>query len=278
MLVTCACAAVLGHKLFLLSRDPGNLAQRALSLMLAGLTVSVGIQPIVAWLDRLLVTMLAVMTVIFVLGRPDPYTARGETHSTSGHLSWLPLPYLYLYPCFGYLISTLLAVVRLCVRYGGVAARRYLRASLRTLAAGCVLGLCYASVSLVALTLQEARINVDTWKTATTTPLYLATDATVLAGCAIPSMAAVATRLGQAAGLSESDIKAVREAATLAAAIEAKTAGTPPELAAAVTPPCPAGGTDLSSEVTWLCRVATAYTTSPIVRRTVALLRDRSTT
>jgi hypothetical protein len=239
MLVTCACAAVLGHKLFLLSRDPGNLAQRALSLMLAGLTVSVGIQPIVAWLDRLLVTMLAVMTVIFVLGRPDPYTARGETHSTSGHLSWLPLPYLYLYPCFGYLISTLLAVVRLCVRYGGVAARRYLRASLRTLAAGCVLGLCYASVSL---------------------------------------MAAVATRLGQAAGLSESDIKAVREAATLAAAIEAKTAGTPPELAAAVTPPCPAGGTDLSSEVTWLCRVATAYTTSPIVRRTVALLRDRSTT
>jgi hypothetical protein len=236
VVVAAACATVLAVKLVRLCRNPRDRTLRALCLMLTGLTISVGIQPFVAGLDRLtgvqkvggllgelavvlaagagqvflirvyhpdedartrssgsyrvMAATLGVLTVLFVLGPLDPYTARGETHSTTGHLSILPLPYLYLYPYSVYLAGTLIAVARLCVRYARLTELGYLRASLRTLTAGCVAGLCYTLTSLVALTLQETRVNVDDWKTLTTTPLYLATDALLLLGCVIPSLAA----------------------------------------------------------------------------------------
>lgn len=200
LVVASACGTVLAVKFARLCRDPRDPALRALCLMLAGLTTSVAVQPVVAGLDRLtgvqklggfigeLAVILAAgagqvflirmshpaadartrsggrysamtatvvaLTVLFVLSPPDPYTARGETHSTAGHLSILPLPYLYLYPYSAYLAGTLVAVIRLCVRYAALTGHPPLRASLRTLTAGCLLGLCYTVTSLVALTLQ----------------------------------------------------------------------------------------------------------------------------
>lgn len=238
--IASACVVVLAVKLWKLHRDPGDRALRAQCLMLGALAASVGIQPFVAALDRLigvqkiggfagelavtvaagagqvflirvrepgadarcrwsyrlLAATLVVLAVVFVLGAPDPYTARGETHGTAGHLGVFPLPYLYLYPHYGYLLVTLVTVVGLCLRYAAPARHPWLRVGLRTLAAGAVTGIVYVAVSLVALSLQEFRVDIDTWKTAITTPLYLATDTLVLLGCAIPSLArAIGTAL-----------------------------------------------------------------------------------
>jgi hypothetical protein len=138
---------------------------------------------------RLLGAVLVVLVVVFVLGAPDPYTAHGETHSIFGHLSLIPWSYLYLYPYYLYLGGTLVALIRMCIRYATLTDDRFLRIGLRTLTAGCIVGIGYTLISLVALSLQEYRVNVDGWKTAVTTPLYLATDALVLLGLAIPPLA-----------------------------------------------------------------------------------------
>jgi hypothetical protein len=135
---------------------------------------------------RLLVATLATMAVMFVLGPPDP----GSPPITpTGHLSLLPQPYLYLYLYSAFLGGTLVAVLRMTLRYATLTDQRFLRLGLRTLTVGSVVGLVYTIASLVSLTLYEVGVDVDSWESATITPMYLVTDALMLAGCSIPSLA-----------------------------------------------------------------------------------------
>jgi hypothetical protein len=232
LVVTGGCLTALATKVHDLRRAPGDRPLRALCLLLAGLTGSVGIQPVVPLLDRtagismlggflgecavlvaagagqvflirmynpeqlaqrksrrryrLLVATLATMAVMFVLSPPDP----GSPPITStGHLSLLPQPYLYLYLYSAFLGSTLIAVLRMTLRYAILTEQRFLRLGLRILTVGCAAGLVYTITSLVSLTLYEVGMDVDSWESATITPMYLVTDALMLAGCTIPSLA-----------------------------------------------------------------------------------------
>ncbi|MCP2259756.1 hypothetical protein LX15_003462 [Streptoalloteichus tenebrarius] len=86
-------------------------------------------------------------------------------------------------------------------------------------------------------------------------------------------VAAVADRLGRAAGLPADDLLAVVEAARLAAAVRDKARGSPPT----GDPPADGheqpGGADLSTEIAWLVRVSRAYRRSPVVRAALAEAR-----
>jgi hypothetical protein len=79
-----------------------------------------------------------------------------------------------------------------------------------------------------------------------------------------PRVAGAAEDLGRRQGLPDEDLRAVVEAASLAAAVRAKTQGHPasPE----TRPVPPPGGADLESETGWLAKVAAAYAHSPLVR------------
>jgi hypothetical protein len=86
-----------------------------------------------------------------------------------------------------------------------------------------------------------------------------------------PRAAEIATGMAREAGLDEHRVRATGEAATLAAAIAAKAAGTP------VTPPSgttsgTGGGIDLRTETAWLRPIAEEFTASPIVDRTLTEL------
>jgi hypothetical protein len=77
-----------------------------------------------------------------------------------------------------------------------------------------------------------------------------------------PQVADTAARLGRLAGLDSEELRAVVEAASLAAAVEAKAQGWPATGARTLAAP---GGADLESESSWLVRVAAAYTHSPLI-------------
>jgi hypothetical protein len=86
-----------------------------------------------------------------------------------------------------------------------------------------------------------------------------------------PQVAQTTAALGRRAGLDGAELRAVVEAASLAAAVQALAQHQPVtgEPALAATPSGPdlqRELTDLPSEITWLMRVATAYTHSPLVR------------
>jgi hypothetical protein len=76
-------------------------------------------------------------------------------------------------------------------------------------------------------------------------------------------VAARAQQLARQAGLDGDQLKATVEAATLAAAIQAKTAGRPGALQQVEADI--GGGEDLASELAWLTQVAKAFTDSPVV-------------
>jgi hypothetical protein len=90
-----------------------------------------------------------------------------------------------------------------------------------------------------------------------------------------PQVAETTAALGRRAGLHGVDLRTVAEAASLAAAVHAKARHQPVmgDRALATTPGDPDPQreiTDLPSEITWLVRVATAYTHSPLVRALAA--------
>jgi hypothetical protein len=87
-----------------------------------------------------------------------------------------------------------------------------------------------------------------------------------------PRVAEAAATLAGQAGLDGEDLRALVEAATLAAAVQAKAGQqpTPEDAAVAATPGDPGAHRDipdLPGEITWLVRVATAYTHSPLIER-----------
>jgi hypothetical protein len=86
-----------------------------------------------------------------------------------------------------------------------------------------------------------------------------------------PQATEAAVRLGRQAGLAGEDLQAVVEAASLAAAIQAKTGRWPPTKGP-TSAPWGQGGGDLDTESAWLGRVAVAYRRSLIVR---AVLTDQ---
>jgi hypothetical protein len=136
-----------------------------------------------------LLLVVLVMAVIFVLGPTDWELPPGTSTAARGHLAILPRPYLYLYLYSAYLGITLIALTRMCLRYAPLTERRHLRTGLRVLTAACLSGLVYTVTSLVSDTMFEFGVNVDSWESATVTPLYLVTDVLLLAGCAIPAAA-----------------------------------------------------------------------------------------
>ncbi|WP_163568814.1 MAB_1171c family putative transporter [Fodinicola feengrottensis] len=137
------------------------------------------------WRHALLLVILAASVVMFVLSPLDPEKGVGA----AGHLSLLPRPYLYLYLYFGYVAVTLVAVIRMCLRYAALTEQKALRTGLRILVAGCTAGLAYIAASVVARTMQDFHLNVNSWKGPVTTPLYLTTDALILIGCVFPAWA-----------------------------------------------------------------------------------------
>jgi hypothetical protein len=88
-----------------------------------------------------------------------------------------------------------------------------------------------------------------------------------------PRAADTAAELGRQAGLDGEDLRAVVEAASLAAAVHAKDHGRPATGERAAS--APAGGPDVESESRWLVKVAAAYTHSPLVG--AVLTRQRAT-
>lgn len=86
------------------------------------------------------------------------------------------------------------------------------------------------------------------------------------------NVAARAMEHGRQAGLTGSELQAVVEAATVAAALQAKARGDQPVGTGEVEP----GGDDLTGEVEWLVRVSRAAQRSPVVAQVLAdLQRER---
>jgi hypothetical protein len=81
-----------------------------------------------------------------------------------------------------------------------------------------------------------------------------------------PEIAGAAEELGRRAGLSGEELRAVAEAASLAAAVQAKARGRPTTGDRALETP---GAADLEGEIAWLVKVAAAYAGSPLVRAVV---------
>lgn len=86
-----------------------------------------------------------------------------------------------------------------------------------------------------------------------------------------PQVVDAADKLGRQGGLDGEDLRAVVEAASLAAAVQAKAEGCRARTGARTV--AAAGGADLESESRWFVKVATAYTRSPLVRATLTWQR-----
>jgi hypothetical protein len=82
-----------------------------------------------------------------------------------------------------------------------------------------------------------------------------------------PQIDAAACKLGQEAGLGTEELPVVIEAASLAAALRAKTEGRPSPGRQTFEAP---GWADLDSEAAWLRKVTSAYVNSPVVRAVLA--------
>ncbi|TCO49757.1 MAB_1171c family putative transporter [Actinocrispum wychmicini] len=140
------------------------------------------------WRYRAMVATLVAIIVLFVLSPPDPHFFHGDPRTMTGHLPVLPSPYLYLYLHSLYLGGTLIAVIRMCLRYAGLTEQRFLRTGLRVLTAGCVVALVYVVTFAVTFTLPEFGVDVDSWAAATVRPMYLTADMLVITGSVIPSL------------------------------------------------------------------------------------------